>query len=117
MKFKRSLRVSELIKREVSMIIAQEVKDPWIKTVSITFVKVADDLKHAKIYFRVLGDDQSRDYAIKGLERANKFFRAEIGHRTDLRFVPELQFVYDAGLEDAYHIDLLLRQITNDSVS
>jgi len=111
MKFKRSLRVSELIKREVSAILFFTIKDPSIKSVNITFVKVADDLKHARIYYRVLGDDQAKDNALKGLERAKSFIRAEIGHRTELRFVPEIDFVYDAGLDNAEHIETLLKKI------
>jgi len=91
MKYKRSLRVSELIKREVSAIISLTIKDPSIKSVNITFVKVSDDLKHARIYYRILGDGEARDNAIKGLERAKNFIRSEIGQRTDLRYVPEIQ--------------------------
>jgi len=113
MKYKRSLRVSELIKREVSTIIAVSVKDPWIKAVNITFVKMSDDLKHAKIYYRVLGDQETRDHANVGLERARKFIRAEIGHRTELRYVPEIQFFYDKGMDEAAYIELLLQKIHN----
>lgn len=111
MKYKRSLRVSELIKREISAMIFFTLKDPAIKAVNITFVKMTDDLKHARIYYRVLGDDQAKDDALKGLERAKNFIRSEIGHRTDLRFVPEIEFFYDSGTDDAEHIDLLLKQI------
>lgn len=115
MKFKRSLRISELIKREISTIISFTIQDPWLKSVNITFVKVSDDLKYAKIYYRVIGDDQSRDNALKGLERAKKFIRAEIGHRIELRYVPEIQFFYDTGIDEAQHIDLLLKKIKDQS--
>lgn len=117
MKFKRSLRVSELIKREISTIIFFTIKDPTVKSVTITFVKVTDDLKHAKIYYRVLGDDQAKDAALKGLERAKNFIRAEIGHRTDLRFVPEIEFFYDNSMDAAEHIDALLKKIHNSNDS
>jgi ribosome-binding factor A len=117
MKFKRSHRVSELIKREVSTIISFVIKDPLLKTVNITFVKVSDDLKHAKIYYRVIGDEQTKENALKGLERAKKFIRSEIGQRTELRYVPEIQFFYDTGIDAAAHIDLLLKQIKNSDTS
>ncbi len=117
MKFKRSLRVSELIKREVSAIIFFTIKDPSVKTVNLTFVKVTDDLKHAKIYFRVLGDDKAKDDASKGLERAKNFIRAEIGHRTELRFVPEIEFCYDTSIENAEHIESLIKKIHNSEAS
>ncbi|UCE05811.1 MAG: 30S ribosome-binding factor RbfA [bacterium] len=117
MKFKRSLRISELIKREVSSIIATTIKDPSIKSVNITFVKVSDDLKHAKIYYRVIGDDQTKANALKGLERAKKFIRSQIGNRTELRYIPEIQFHYDTGMDDAIHIDQLIKQIQNPDAS
>ncbi len=117
MKFKRSLRVSELIKRELSAIIFFTIKDPAIKPVNITLVKVTDDLKHARIYYRVLGDDQAKDNAQKGLERAKSFIRSEIGHRTDLRYVPEIEFFYDTGLDDAEHIEMLLKKIQKPNAS
>lgn len=116
MKFKRSLRVSELIKREVSAIIFFSIKDPVLKTVNITFVKVSDDLKHARIYYRVIGDEQAKSDAQKGFERAKNFIRSEIGHRTELRFVPEIDFFYDSGIDNAEQIDLLLKKINKADV-
>ena len=113
MKFKRSLRVSELIKREVSSMIFFTIKDPTVKSVNLTFVKVTDDLKQAKIYYRVLGDDEAKDNALKGLERAKNFIRGEIGHRTELRFVPEIEFCYDTSIDNAEHIESLLKKIHN----
>lgn len=117
MKFKRSLRVSELIKREISEIIFFTIKDPAVKSVNLTFVKVTDDLKHARIYYRVLGDDQAKDKALKGLERAKNFIRSEMGHRTDLRFIPEIEFYYDSGMDDAEHIESLLKEIHKSDAS
>ncbi len=117
MKFKRSLRVSELIKREVSSIIFFTIKDPSVKSVNLTFVKVTDDLKYAKIYYRVLGDDKAKDNASRGLERAKNFIRAEIGHRTELRFIPEIEFCYDTSIENAEHIESLIKKIHNPDAS
>lgn len=117
MKYKRSLRISELIKREVSAIIALTIKDQSIKSVNITFVKVSDDLKYAKIYYRILGDSQAKENAMKGLERAKNFIRAEIGNRTELRYVPEIQFHYDKGMDEAAHIDELIKKIYDTDAS
>lgn len=111
MKFKRSLRVSELIKREVSAILFFTIKDPSIKSVNITFVKVTDDLKHARIYYRVLGDDEVKDNALKGLERAKSFIRSEVGHRIELRYVPEIEFFYDTSIDHAEHIEMMIKKI------
>jgi ribosome-binding factor A len=114
MKYKRSSRVAEFIRREISLMITVTIKDPGVKTVTITHVDVSDDLKIAKIYYRVIGDDQAKENAIKGLERANKFIRAEIGQRIELRYVPEIQFFYDSGLDNAYHIEMLLQKLNKE---
>ncbi len=111
MKYKRSQRVSELLKREVSHIIFFSLKDPALKPVTVTFVQVSDDLQHAKIFYRVLGDEAMKDEALQGLERAKKHIRFEIGQRTELRFVPDIEFFYDTGLDEAERIELLLQRI------
>ena len=111
MKVKRSLRVSELIKRELSEILAQKMRDPRVKSVSITSVKVSDDLKIAKIYYRVFGNDEQKENTKLGLENGKSFLRSEIGSRLELRYVPDLVFFYDVGLEHAEHIDSLLERI------
>jgi len=114
MKYKRSSRVAELIRREISLMLTGKIKDPDVKAVTITHVQVTDDLKIAKVYYRVIGDDQSKENAIKGLERAHNFIRAEIGHRIELRYVPEIQFFYDSGLDNAYHIEMLLQKLNKE---
>ncbi len=116
MKYKRSQRVSELLKREISHIIFSNIKDPAVKPVTVTFVKVTDDLKHANIYYRVLGDESVKAGALKGLERAKSYIRFEIGQRTELRFVPEIEFFYDTGIDEAERIELLLHRIKETDV-
>ncbi|MFZ5518459.1 MAG: 30S ribosome-binding factor RbfA [Candidatus Zhuqueibacterota bacterium] len=111
MKVKRSLRVSEQLKRILSEIISLKMRDPRIKNVSITSVIVSDDLKIAKIYYRALGTEEDKVHAKEGLENAKKFLRAEIGSLMELRYVPDLLFYYDSGLDYAAHIDSLLEQI------
>lgn len=111
MKVKRSLRVSELLKREISELLSMKMRDPRVKTVSVTSVNVSDDLKIAKIYYRVFGNDEDRENAGLGLEKGKKFLRAEVGHHLELRYVPELIFYYDSGLDYATHIDSLLEKI------
>jgi len=111
MKVKRSLRVSEQLKRTLSETISLKMRDPRIKNVSITSVNVSDDLKIAKIYYRALGTEEEKAHARDGLESAKKFLRAEIGNQMDLRYVPDLIFFYDSGLDYAAHIDSLLEQI------
>ena len=87
---KRSVRVAELLKREISQILIKEINDPLISLVTISTVKMTDDLKYAKIYFTVLGDKENRVRVSERLERATKFIKNLIGNRLKLRYVPEL---------------------------
>lgn len=111
MKVKRSLRISELLKREVSEIIATKVRDPLVKSIMITNVRVSDDLKYAKIYYRIIKSVQSKEKVKSALERVVKFIRLEVAHRTQLRYVPDIHFFYDSIIDEANRIDSLLEKI------
>jgi len=110
MDYKRAQRVGELLKHEISRIVSQELKDPAVRMITVTGVKVSDDLKQAKVYVSVLGSPAVREKSLQGLQRAKTFIRAEIGTRTDLKFIPELRFFYDDTLDYAEHIEDLLRR-------
>ena len=111
MSFKRADRVSEAIKREVSVMLTQEVKDPGIHFVTVTDVETTDDLRYAKIFVSIMGDEKTRQDSMKGLERAKGFLRAEIGRRLQLRYTPEIQFRLDKSLDHAMRIKGLLNQL------
>lgn len=109
--FKRSRRVSELLREEISRVITQQLKDPRIGLVTVTSIKLTDDLKLARVYFSILGDADARRNSLLGLERAAKFIRTEIGRKTNLKYVPELEFYYDETVDYAQNIESLLKQI------
>ncbi len=111
MSFKRANRVSEAIKREISLMLTREVKDPGIHFVTVTAVEVSDDLRNAKIYVSVLGDENTRNESLAGLERAKGFLRGEIGHRLRLRYVPEILFFLDKSLDHAFKIKGILESL------
>ena len=108
---KRSRRVSELLREEISRIVTQELEDPLIGLVTVTRVKLTNDLKLARVYVSILGDEKNRLDGLRGLERANKFIRSGMGRRTTLKYVPELEFYYDETIDYAHKIDLLLKKI------
>lgn len=108
---KRSVRVAELLKREISRIIVEEIKDPAINFITITNVKISEDLRFSKIYFTVLGDMAHRKKATERLERATKFIRNKIGGKLDLRYVPEIKFYYDTLSNHIENIENLLLKI------
>lgn len=111
MNFKRANRVAELIKADMSDIIMREVKDPRLHAVTVTAVKISDDLRNAKIYFVEMGKDECSDEIRTGLTKAAGFIRRELGKRLQLRFVPELMFVHDTSFGYGSRIEKLLAQV------
>jgi len=114
-KYKRADRVSELLKQEVSNLLLLEIKDPDLGFLTITKVKMSDDLRYAKIYFSVLGDQTAIKKCENALARLSGQIRGEIGHRLNLRYVPELHFYYDDTLAYAAHIQQVLNQLHKES--
>jgi ribosome-binding factor A len=111
MGFKRADKVSAAIKREIGAMLIQEVKDPGIHFVTVTGVETADDLRHARIFVSILGDEKTRQESMDGLERAKGFLRGELGRRLQLRYTPEIQFRLDTSLDHAMKIKGLLNQV------
>ncbi len=111
MKFKRADRVGELIMAEMSDILLKAVKDPRLRMVTITAVKVTDDLRNARIYFVEMGRDELTDEIQAALGKASGFVRRELGHRLQLRFVPQIAFVHDTSFGYGNRIERLLADI------
>ncbi len=95
----RSRRVGEQIQRELAELIQHEVKDPRVKWVTISAVRVTKDFSHATVFFTVLGNYEETvdEDVITGLDKASGFLRRELAHRMKLRITPQLHFKYDAS--------------------
>ena len=117
MNFKRADRVAELIMAELSDIIFKQVKDPRVHAVTITSVKVSDDLRNAKIYFVEMGKDECSPEVKAGLAKATSFVRRELGKRLQLRFIPEIMFVHDKSFGYGNRIEKLLAEIAQQEQS
>jgi len=115
MNYKRSDRIASLIKEETSKILLTELRDPSFGFVTITRVRMTDDLRHAKIYYSVLGDDSKKQAAQEALENATGLFRSEIGRRIKIRHTPSIRFFYDDSTEYADHIESLLKKINSEN--
>ena len=114
MSFKRTDRISEEVKKELSSVI-RDLKDPRIPMMtSVVKVDVTNDLRYAKAYISIMGSDEEKKDAIKGLTAAAGFIRREIGSRIKLRCVPEFSFVIDTTIEYGAHINQLLSDISKD---
>ena len=106
----RILRVNDEIKRELSEILS-EVKDPRVSEsfISIMSVDTSRDLRNAKVYYSVFGGYRKK--VEDGLHSAVGFIRKELAHRLNLRYTPELKFIYDETEEKSAKIEDLLRKI------
>jgi ribosome-binding factor A len=110
--FKRSEKVAEAIHEMVSGLIIKGLKDPRIGFVTITGVKVTDDLHLATVYFTVIGSDEEKSATEKGLNSARGFIRKEAGKNLRMRYIPDIIFKYDASVEYGSRIESLLKEIT-----
>lgn len=110
---RRVSRVAELIKREVSQMLLQDIKDDRVGAgmVSVTDVDVSGDLQHAKIYVSIYGTDEARQQIMAGLKSATGYIRSELGHRVRLRRTPEVIFQEDRSIERGTKVLSLLNQL------
>jgi len=105
--YSRSQRMAEQVRRELAELVRDEIKDPRVNWVSFTAVKVSRDLSSAVVYFTVLNDDE-REVAAEGLNKATGFIRRELGKRIRSRIVPSLKFVYDVSIERGNSMESLI---------
>jgi ribosome-binding factor A len=108
---KRSVRVGELLLKEIADLIEHRVRDPRVGRVTLTGVSMSNDLKSAKVFFSLLGDSDEIVKATKGLESAKGFIKREIGRRLELRYMPEIEFRYDPSLERGEEMEKLFKSL------
>lgn len=112
----RSGRINEEIKRELSDIIQNEVRDPRVTAmVSVTNVEVTKDLHYAKVFVSLFGKEEQKKETLSALKSSAGFMRREIGHRVNLRHTPELLIELDNTIEHGMHINALLESIKESS--
>lgn len=113
---RRTSRVNDLLREELSDLIQREVKDPRVALglTTIIDVEVSPDLRHATVFVSHLGDEAERDEVLKGLQRAAHFLQTELMHRLDMRRVPELSFRFDPSIERGARLATLIHEINPD---
>ena len=96
----KNIRVNSEVLREMSLIIRDDLKDPRIHPMtSVMAVEVTPDLKFAKIFVSVMGDDEAKEKTMQGLKKSASFARHQLASRMNLRNTPELTFVLDHSIE------------------
>ena len=113
MQGKRLDRVNQLIKEEISMVLQRELKDPRLGFVTVTEVETANDLRLAKVFVSVLGDEVKWASSLAALKSARGFIRHWLRGHLDLRVTPELDFRADRSMVHGARIQELLKQLND----
>ena len=111
-------RVNELLRLEISQVLARQIKDPRLSgVITITEVRTTPDLRNALVLLSVMGDREAKKNALAGIESAAKFLRRELRGRLTLRYVPFLRFVLDDSLEHADRLMTIMNQIQESQIA
>jgi ribosome-binding factor A len=111
---RRLARFTELITHKVSSLII-DLKDPAMGFVTITGVRVSNDVTLAKIFYSVLGSEQEKEATAAALERAKPYIRHELSQMESMRRVPQIMFIYDKGIERAARVNEILHSLDESS--
>ena len=109
---KRAVRVADVIKNELSLLLVQKAQDPQLQEITISRVELSDDLRHAKIYYTMLPGRAAVKKVGRSLAKAAGFMRSHLAKTLNLRFTPELRFWYDEEFEKVEKIERLLDEIS-----
>lgn len=112
---RRLAKVSEAIREQVSTAILFELKDPRVKNVTVISVEASPDLRSAKVYVSIMGDEKAQSLSMHGLNSARGFIQAKLAERLQLRWTPVLHFVLDMGVKRSIEASRLLREAMGNS--
>ena len=111
MAYQRADRVGDLLIEVIADLLAREIRDPRLQSVNLTGIKLSKDLRHARIFFNLVGETRDRAEALAGLKSASGFIRGKLSKQLSLRFAPAIEFAYDDTEEAAQRIDALLDEV------
>ena len=111
---RRLEKMNELLKETIAVLLLQKSKDPRLRQVNVTVVKMTADLRRAVVLYSHLGGDEDRASVQKALDRASGFVRTAVGEKLNLKFTPEIKFEFDRNLEHARHMAELLNNLDRD---
>jgi ribosome-binding factor A len=114
MQGKRLDRVNQLIKEEISIVLQRELKDPRLGFVTVTGVETSKDLRTAKVFVSVFGNEDQWAASLAALGSARGFVRNWLRSHLDLRVTPEIEFRADHSMEHAARIQQILRDLGDE---
>ncbi len=111
---RRPERVAEFLREEIAQIVGYELDDPRVAMVTVTEVRVSENLRDARVYVTVQGDEREHELALRALRHAAPYVRRQLSFSLNLRHTPELHFVRDRVEEQAERVDELLDEKGKD---
>ena len=111
---RRPQRVADILRDEITQIVGYELEDPRITMVPVTDVRLSENLKAARVYVTVAGDEEEHKLALAALRKAAPYVRKQVGLSLNLPRTPEIHFVRDRIEEEGERVDKLLAQIERD---
>ena len=110
----RVSRVEDVLLRAINEVLANKVRDPRVGFVTVTGISCAQDIRSAKVFVSVLGDEKEKKETLSGLKASASYIRRETAQRVSLRTMPELTFLYDETPEKGEHLMNLLKDLKRD---
>jgi ribosome-binding factor A len=110
MSTRRTAKVAEAIRGVVSTTVLFGLKDPRVRHVTVLRVEVSPDLRNARVYVSVMGDEKQQSLSMHGLNSARGFIQSQIADRLQLRYTPILQFVLDQGVKVSVQTSAVIRE-------
>src|SRR6185295_1675458 len=111
---RRPERVADTIREEISQIVGYELEDPRLTMVTVTDVRLSDNMRDARVYVTVSGDEKEHQKALTALQHAAPYVRKQLGLALNLPRTPEIHFVRDRVEEEGERVDRLLHEIEKD---
>jgi ribosome-binding factor A len=111
---RRLLKAAEAIREVVGMAILTDLQDPRIRDVTVTGVEVAPDMRQAKVYVSVMGNETKQNLSLSGLQSAAGFLQSKVAKRVDTRYTPKLLFVLDQGVKKSIEISQILGRVLHE---
>jgi ribosome-binding factor A len=108
---RRAQKAAEAVREVVSMAILAELNDPRIRDVTVTYVEMSADLRHAKVHVSVMGDETRQQLSLSGLRSAAGFLQSKIAKRIDTRYTPKIEFFLDQGVKKSIEVARILREV------
>ena len=112
---RRTKRISEAVKKEVSNIVLNDLNDPRISFVTITKVEVSSDLKKAKIFVSIIGNKTTQETSLYGIKCARSFIQGKVARRLNIKYSPILSFHIDDSIKKMAHLDRLISGVSDET--